>query len=192
MGTQFAILRAALVGSFCVPIKLSLWNSHQIKIFAQQERISSWILEKRPLRHSNGGSKGVKIGFLGVKSYLSFDLHQIWWEGAFLQVIKQSFIRFAFFLLWVPRLTPRRGQMGVKWGSNLIWTLIFTKFGGKEHFCKLLKDLTLDFAIFWLWVPRLTLRRGQMGVKWGSNGGQTLFELWSSPNLVGRSVFASC
>ena len=115
------------------------------------------------------GVKRGQNGVMGVKSYLSSDLHQIWWEGAFLQVIKQSFIRFAFFLLWVPRLTPRRGQMGVKWGSNLIWTLIFTKFGGKEHFCKLLKDLTLDFAIFWLWVPRLTLRRGQMGVKWGPN-----------------------
>ena len=129
------------------------------------------------------GVKRGQNGVMGVKSYLSSDLHQIWWEGAFLQVIKQSFIRFAFFLLWVPRLTPRRGQMGVKWGSNLIWTLIFTKFGGKEHFCKLLKDLTLDFAIFWLWVPRLTLRRGQMGVKWGSNGGQMGAKLYLSSDL---------
>ena len=134
------------------------------------------------------GVKRGQNGVMGVKSYLSSDLHQIWWEGAFLQVIKQSFIRFAFFLLWVPRLTPRRGQMGVKWGSNLIWALIFTKFGGKECFCKLLKDLTLDLQFFDFESPVWPLE----GVKWGSNGGQTLFELWSSPNLVGRSVFASC
>ena len=123
--------------SFCVPIKLSLWNSHQIKIFAQQERIRSQIMEKWPLRGSNGGSKGVKMG---------------------------------------------------SWGSNLIWALIFTKFGGKERFCKLLNNLSLDLHFFYfespVWPPE--------GVKWESNGGQILFELWSSPNLVGRSIFASC
>ena len=45
------------------------------------------------------GVKRGQNGVMGVKSYLSSDLHQIWWEGAFLQVIKQSFIRFAFFLI---------------------------------------------------------------------------------------------
>ena len=136
-GTPIWISRDPPNHSFCVPIKLSLWNLHQIKIFAQQERIWSRIMEKWTLRGSNGGSKGVKMG---------------------------------------------------SWGSNLIWALIFTKFGGKERFCKLLNNLSLDLQFFDfespVWPPE--------GVKWESNGGQILFELWSSPNLVGRSIFASC
>ena len=31
-------------------------------------------------------------GAMGINPYLCFDLHQIWWEGAFLQVVKESFI----------------------------------------------------------------------------------------------------
>ena len=178
MGRTFWISRAAPNHSFCVPIVLSLWNSHQIKIFAQQERIWSWIMEKWPLRGSNGGSKGVKMGSLGsnliwaliftkfggkerfckllnnlsldlqffdfespfdpqkgsnggqmrVKSQSSSGFHQTWWEGAFLQVIKGSLMIFLIFLLWVPHLTPWRGQggrMGVKidlcYNINQIW-----------------------------------------------------------------------
>ena len=48
-----------------------------------------------------GGQMGViwgsNGGQIGVKLYLSSDLHHIWWEGAFLLVIKGSFIRFAIF-----------------------------------------------------------------------------------------------
>ena len=130
--------------------------SHQVILMKFAPKValgSTWKDLKSDLRkvtpkRVKWGVKRGQNGVMGVKSYLSSDLHQIWWEGAFLQVIKQSFIRFAFFLLWVPRLTPRRGQMGVKWGSNLIWALIFTKFGGKECFCKLLKNLYLDFWCF--------------------------------------------
>ena len=74
-----------------------------------------------PPEGSNGGP-------MGVKSQCSSDSHHIGREGAFLQVIKESFMIFLIFLLWVPHLTPWRGQggrMGVKidLGSNVnqIW-----------------------------------------------------------------------
>ena len=87
---------------------------------------STWKDPKSDLRKvtPKGVKWGVKRGqngVMGVKSYLSSDLHQIWWEGAFLKVIKGSSIRFSRFWLLVPHLTPRRGQggqMGVKRGSN--------------------------------------------------------------------------
>ena len=33
-------------------------------------------------------------------------------------------------------------------GQKLVGALIFTKFGGKECFCKLLKDLSFDLQFF--------------------------------------------
>ena len=90
------------------------------------------------------------------KHYLSSNLHQIWWEGVFLKVIKGSSIRFSSFWLLVLHLTPRRGQggsnggqKGVKWGLKVNFAPIFTKFGGKEPLCKLSKNL----SIFWIWAP---------------------------------------
>ena len=43
------------------------------------------------------GVKRGQNGVMGVKSYLSSDLHQIWCEGAFLQFIKGSLLRFMMF-----------------------------------------------------------------------------------------------
>ena len=69
--------------------------------------------------------------------------------------------------------------MGVKWGPNFIWALIFTKFGGKECFCKLLKALTLDLQFFDfespIWSP--------LDPQKGSNGGQIGFKLYLSSDL---------
>ena len=121
-------------------------------------------------------------------TFPSSNLNEIRTKGSSWLNMKRSEVRFE-------ESDPLRGSngglKGVKmgsWGSNLIWALIFTKFGGKERFCKLLNNLSLDLHFFYfespVWPPE--------GVKWGSNGGQILFELWSSPNLVGRSIFASC
>ena len=56
-------------------------------------------LEKVTPKGVKWGVKRGQNGVMGVKSYLSSDLHQIWWEGAFLQAIKGSFVKFAIFLL---------------------------------------------------------------------------------------------
>ena len=109
-----------------------------------------WLLA--PIWPLEGVKMGVKWGQNRVKYYLGSDLHQIWWEGAFLQAIKEFFIRFLIFWLLAPIWPPGRGQNGgskwVKIGSNIIWAPIFTKFGGKEHFSKLLRVLSLDFRVF--------------------------------------------
>ena len=44
---------------------------------------------------------------------------------------------------------PKKGSGGVKLRSKVNFAPIFTKFGGKEPLCKLLKNL----SIFWLWAP---------------------------------------
>ena len=58
------------------------------------------------------GVKRGQNGVMGVKSYLSSDLHQIWWEGAFLQVVKGSYIRFCNFLTLSPPFDPQKGSNG--------------------------------------------------------------------------------
>ena len=75
-------------------------------------------------------------------------------------------------------------------GSKVAFVAIFTKFGGKKPFCKLLKDLSSGFAFFYIELPVRPLG-GAKGVKWGSKGGQKSLLLQSSPNLVGKSLFAS-
>ena len=38
---------------------------------------------------------------MGVKSQSSSEIHQTWWEGAFLQVIKGYLMKFLIFLLYI-------------------------------------------------------------------------------------------
>jgi hypothetical protein len=109
-----------------------------------------------PQKGSNGGQ-------IRVKLYLSSDLHHIWWEGAFLLVIKGSFIRFAIFWLWVP-IWPSEG---VKWGSKVKVALRFTKLGGKESFCKFLKGISWYSWFFYFESP-IWPHEGLRGVEWGS------------------------
>ena len=52
-------------------------------------------------------------------------------------------------------------------GSKVAFVAIFTKFGGKKPFCKLLKDLSSGFAFFYIELPVRPLG-GAKGVKWGS------------------------
>ena len=111
--------------------------------------------------------RGQMVGRMGVKSRFNSDLHQIWWEGAFLQVTNRSFIRLLIFLFWAPHLTPRRVKWGAQWGSKVNVALILTKLGGKEPFCKLLKDLSWYSWFFYFESP-IWPQEGVRGVYWGS------------------------
>ena len=148
-------------------------------------------MEKWPLRGSNGGSKGVKMGSWGSNLIWALIFTKFGGKERFCKLLNNLSLDLQFFDFESP-VWPSEG---VKWGSNLIWALIFTKFGGKECFCKLLKDLSFDLQFFDfespIW-PQKGSNGGHMGVKWGPNRGQTLFELRSSPYLVERSVFVSC
>ena len=44
-----------------------------------------------PKLGQKGVKRGSKGGQMGVKSQFCSNLHQIWWEGASLQAIKESF-----------------------------------------------------------------------------------------------------
>ena len=104
-----------------------------------------------------------------IKVYFCSNLHQIWWKGAFLQVIEGSFIIFPISLFWAPIWLPE----GVG-GSN----------GVESHFCSNLHQIWWDEAFLWViegsliifmifvfWTPHLTPtmgQGGQSGVNWGS------------------------
>ena len=62
--------------------------------------------------------RGQMVGRMGVKSRFNSDLHQIWWEGAFLQVIEGSLIIFMTSLLWATHLTSKGFKL-VLLGPNL-------------------------------------------------------------------------
>ena len=67
------------------------------KDFCSTRKDSKLDFGKKTHKGVKWGVKRGQNGVMEVKAYLSSDLHQIRWEGAFLQVINGSFIRFAIF-----------------------------------------------------------------------------------------------
>ena len=99
------------------------------------------------------GVKRGQNGVMGVKSYLSSDLHQIWCEGAFLQFIKGSLLRFTMFWLLVP-IWPLEGvKMGVKWGQNRVKYYLGSdlhQIWWEGAFLQVIKGSSIRFSSFWL------------------------------------------
>ena len=108
-----------------------------------------------------------------IKVYFCSNLHQIWWKGAFLQVIEGSFIIFPISLFWAPHLTPRRGR-GVKWGRksfllqsspNLVrWSFFMSNWRIFDNF--------YDFCIL---NSPFDPHNGSGGSKWGQLGVKSRF-----------------
>ena len=115
------------------------------------------------------GSRGVKWG----SKVLFAPIFTKFGGKPFYMLLKDLLLLFEQFTLG-PHLTPKRGwggtnggQMGVKWGSKVIFAPIFTKFGGKTPFCHSLKDLSLFFTYF-SFGPPFDPQKGSRGVRWGS------------------------
>ena len=118
-----------VIGNFCVPIELSLWNLHQTLLFAQYERTWSQIWEKWPQRGSKGGVEmGQNRVKNGVKSSSSYFLCSHW--AIFMKFAPDT----AFCSTWkdlkseLGKVTPKgvkkgvkRGKKGVLEGQTLFW-----------------------------------------------------------------------
>ena len=88
------------------------------------------------------------VGPMGVKSQFSSDLHQIWWEGAFLQLINRSFIRLSIFFILSPPFDPQKGQMGGPMGVKSQCSSDSHQIGREGAFLQVIKGSFMIFLIF--------------------------------------------